>query len=144
MFTSIVVGTDGTATAAEAVRRASDLARLCGARLHVVTAYKPINEMVFNPEAIPIDIGNMLDPQKDAVAVCEQAARNVSGEGLKIDIHACPGNAADALIEVAEREKADLIVVGNRGMKGTRRMLGSVPNSISHHAPCTVMIVQTA
>src|SRR4051812_39628944 len=109
MFTSIVVGTDGTATAAEAVRRAGGLARLCGAKLHVVTAYRPITEMVFNPEAIPIDIGNMLDPQKDAVGVCEQAARNVAGDGLEIDIHACPGNPADALIDVAEREKADLI-----------------------------------
>ena len=144
LFTSIVVGTDGSPTAAEAVRRAADLARLCGARLHLVTAFKPLSELILNPEAVPMDIGSMINPQQDAVDICEAAAKGIVGDGLKVDVHACPGNAADALVEVAERQGADLIVVGNRGMKGTRRMLGSVPNSVSHHAPCTVMIVQTA
>jgi nucleotide-binding universal stress UspA family protein len=144
MFSSIVVGTDGSGTADEAVRRAAELAKLCGATLHVVTAYKPISELVFNPEALPVDISSLVNPEKDATDICEQAAKDVVGEGVNVQAHACPGNAADALVEVAERNHADLIVVGNRGMKGKRRMLGSVPNSVSHHAPCTVMIVQTA
>jgi nucleotide-binding universal stress UspA family protein len=139
MFTSIVVGTDGSPTAAAAVSRAAELAKLCGAKLHVVTAYRPISELVFNPEALPVDIGSMINPQQDATDIAEKATAH-----LDATVHVCPGSAADALVEVAERENADLIVVGNRGMKGTRRMLGSVPNSVSHHAPCTVMIVQTA
>ena len=144
MFTSIVVGTDGSPTAADAVQRAADLAQLCGASLHVVTAYRPISEIVLNPEALPVDLGSMVNPQEDAASICEKAARKVAADGLKVNAHTCPGNAAEALIEVAEKENADLIIVGNRGMKGKRRMLGSVPNSVSHHAPCTVMIVSTS
>jgi nucleotide-binding universal stress UspA family protein len=143
MFTSIVVGTDGSPTAAEALNRAAELAKLCGASLHVVTAYRPISELVFNPEALPVDIGSLVNPEKDATEICETAAKGVAGDGLRVQAHICPGSAADALVEVAEREKADLIIVGNRGMKGKRRVLGSVPNSVSHHSPCTVMIVQT-
>jgi nucleotide-binding universal stress UspA family protein len=143
MFTSIVVGTDGSPTANEAVRRAGDLAKLCGAKLHLVTAYRPIAELVFNPEALPVDIGSLVNPQQDATDICQDAAKAVAADGTRVEAHICPGNAADALVEVAERENADLIIVGNRGMKGKRRILGSVPNSVAHHAPCTVMIVQT-
>ena len=142
MFSSIVVGTDGSPSAGEAVAKAAELAKLCGAQLHVVTAYRPIAELVFNPEALPVDIGSLVNPEKDATEICEQATSGL--DGVKVNAHACPGNAADALVEVAEREKADLIVVGNRGMKGKRRILGSVPNSVTHHAPCTVMIVSTS
>ena len=142
MFSSIVVGTDGSDSADAAVRRAAELAKLCGAQLHIVTAYRPIAELVFNPEALPVDIGSLVNPEKDAGEICDDAARKL-GDGVRTHTHACPGNAADALVEVAEREKADLIVVGNRGMKGKRRILGSVPNSVAHHAPCTVMIVST-
>jgi nucleotide-binding universal stress UspA family protein len=144
MFTSIVVGTDGSPTAGEAVRRGADLAKLCGAKLHLVTAFKPLAELMFNPEAMPVDMSALVNPQQDATGICEGAAKGLAGEGLKVEAHICPGNPADALIEVAERTSADLIVVGNRGMKGKRRVLGSVPNSVSHHAPCTVMIVQTS
>jgi nucleotide-binding universal stress UspA family protein len=143
MFSSIVVGTDGSATAAAAVERAAGLAKLCGAQLHVVTAFKPIAEMMLSPEAM-VDLSSLVDPKNDATEICKKAATDVAGDGVKVHAHVSPGSPADALIDVAEREKADLIVVGNRGMKGTRRMLGSVPNSVSHHAPCTVMIVQTA
>lgn len=141
MFSSIVVGTDGSGSADAAVTKAAELARLSGAELHVVTAYRPIAELVFNPEALPVDIGSLVNPEKDASDICEAAVGKL--DGIKVHTHPCPGNAADALVEVAEREKADLIVVGNRGMKGKRRILGSVPNSVAHHAPCTVMIVST-
>ncbi len=143
MFSSIVVGTDGSPTAAAAVQRAADLAKLCGATLHVVTAYRPMSELVFNPEALPVDIGSLVDPRKDATEICQGVAKKCGTDGLKVEAHVAPGGAAEALIEVAEQEKADLIIVGNRGMKGKRRLLGSVPNSIAHHAPCTVMIVST-
>jgi nucleotide-binding universal stress UspA family protein len=48
-----------------------------------------------------------------------------------------------AVCEVASTVDADLIVIGNRGMTGARRVLGSVPNSVAHHASCSVLIVET-
>jgi universal stress protein A len=57
--------------------------------------------------------------------------------------HTVTGDPADALLQIAEQEKADLIVVGSRGMHGVTRMLGSVPNKVSHRARCHVLIVAT-
>lgn len=57
--------------------------------------------------------------------------------------HALIGSAAQALCDLAESVDADLLLVGNRGMHGGRRFLGSVPNTISHHAPCSVLIYET-
>ena len=58
--------------------------------------------------------------------------------------YARKGNPAEAILDVAEEQGADLIVVGSKGMQGSRRfLLGSVPDKISHHAPCSVLIVRT-
>lgn len=145
MFQTIVVGTDGSATANDAVTKAGQLAKLSGAALHIVTAYRPVTELVLNPEfsTLPVDVQSMVDPQTDAQQIAETAAGRLRTEGLTVEAHARSGGAADALIRAAEDLKADLIVVGSRGMAGARRVLGSVPNSVSHHAPCTVMIVST-
>jgi nucleotide-binding universal stress UspA family protein len=63
---------------------------------------------------------------------------------VKVDTFAREGDAADAILDVAEETNADLIVVGNKGMTGTKRfLLGSVPNKVSHHAPCSVLIIRT-
>ena len=62
----------------------------------------------------------------------------------QVETFARQGDAADAILDVAEEQRADLIVVGNKGMTGAKRfLLGSVPNKISHHAPCSVLIVRT-
>jgi len=54
------------------------------------------------------------------------------------------GDAADAILDIAEEQRSELIVVGNKGMTGAKRfLLGSVPNKVSHHAPCSVLIVRT-
>jgi nucleotide-binding universal stress UspA family protein len=60
-----------------------------------------------------------------------------------VEVHASTGSPAEAIVKVAEQEGADLIVVGNKGMKGARRILGSVPNTVAHAAPCSVLIVDT-
>ena len=74
----------------------------------------------------------------------EHAATAVRDAGVDVEIHAREGDPADAILDVAEEEKADLIVVGNKGMTGAKRfLLGSVPNKVSHHAPCSVMIIRT-
>lgn len=146
MFETIVVGTDGSDTAGEAVRKAALLARTCGpsARLHVVTAYKPIEAMYVAPDVVPSGLAGMIDPRAEAQAVVDEAATKVRAEGIEAETYLWPGDAASAILEVATTTKADLIVVGNRGMTGVARfLLGSVPNKVAHHAPCDVLIVRT-
>ena len=67
------------------------------------------------------------------------------GAGVsQVETFARQGDAADAILDVAEEQRSDLIVVGNRGMTGAKRfLLGSVPNKVSHHAPCSVLIIRT-
>ena len=146
MFETIVVGTDGSETATEAVRRAAALARSlgAGARLHLVTAYRPLEAMYVGPDVVPSGLAGLVDPRKDARTVVEEAADKVRAEGVDVEVYVWPGDAASAIIDVATTAKADLIVVGSRGMSGAARfLLGSVPNKVSHHAPCNVMIVRT-
>ncbi len=146
MFTRIVVGTDGSETAAEAVGRAVDLAKLTGAQLNIVSAYEPIpkRQVEAEQEAAPRDVQYEINPREDVNLVLEAAAAKARKEGLEVQTHPVEGNPADGILEVAEKTGADLIVVGNKGMTGARRfLLGSVPNNVSHHAPCSVMIVRT-
>jgi nucleotide-binding universal stress UspA family protein len=140
MLSSIVVGADGSDTSMEAVRQAGELARRFDARLHIVCAYTPVAVRVqaASPESGEWNVG----PHVMGEQVLTRA-RGVAG-GADVETHARPGDAPDALIEVAEEEKADLIVVGNKGMQSSRRfVLGNVPNKVSHHAPCSVLIVRT-
>ena len=144
MFSSIVVGTDGSPTAEAAVQHAAELARTCGAKLHIVSAYRPIESLYTAPDLIPVDVRGAIDPRKDAEQVVTESAAKVRAAGIEVEGYACPGDPASALIEVAETAKADLLVVGNRGMTSKARfLLGSVPNKVSHHAPCSVLIVKT-
>jgi len=146
VFTRIVVGTDGSDTAAEAVRQAIDLARLSGATLSVVSAYAPVSKRRIQDEAegAPADIAHGIGPREDVNLVLDAAAAEARAAGVEVQTHPVEADPADALLNVAEGIKADLIVVGNKGMTGTRRfLLGSVPNNVSHHAPCSVLIIQT-
>jgi nucleotide-binding universal stress UspA family protein len=77
--------------------------------------------------------------------ICEHAAADAREAGVTVELHSIAEEPADALIAVANKVAADLLVVGNRGMSGARRfVLGSVPNSVSHHAPCSLLIVDTS
>jgi nucleotide-binding universal stress UspA family protein len=146
---NIVVGTDGSERAAVAVDRAVELARSCGAELHLVSAYKPINTEAWAAAAasaggIVLDLRELPDPGIAVQEHLDGLARKLQHRsGVTVHTHARPGGAADVLLDVATDVDADLLVVGNRGMSGARRMLGSVPNTISHHAECAVMIVPT-
>ena len=139
MFDSIVVGTDGSITAREAVRMASELTGISQAELHVVSAY-PTPE--FGDPWITAG-GTDEEIRADVEARLESLAKEITDEGVVVTTHACPQGAAAAILEVAEAQQADLIVVGNRGMQGARRFLGSVPNNVSHHASCAALIVHT-
>jgi nucleotide-binding universal stress UspA family protein len=147
MYGSILVGTDGSATATTAVRYAIDLARALGARLQIVSAYEPVSRQRLRHEQLeaPSDVQWMVNPREDVLALLEQAAAEAQSAGVAdVETFARQGDAADAIIDVAEEVRSDLIVVGNRGMTGAKRfLLGSVPNKVSHHAPCSVLIVRT-
>jgi nucleotide-binding universal stress UspA family protein len=141
MLSSIVVGTDGSDTAQIAVDHAAELARALGAKLHIVSAYTPVAVRV-NTSGAPEGEEWSVGPDLLGEEVLARARATVSE--VEVETHACRGDAAEALIETAQDVNADMIVVGNRGMTGTRRfLLGSVPNQISHHAPCSVLIVRT-
>jgi nucleotide-binding universal stress UspA family protein len=146
VFTRIVVGTDGSETAAEAVRQAVDLAKLAGAQLSIVSAYAPVSKRRVEDEkdGAPADVQYEIGPREDVNLVLDGAAASARKEGIEVQTHPVEADPAEAILNVAEETKADLIVVGNKGMTGARRfLLGSVPNNVSHHAPCSVIIVRT-
>jgi nucleotide-binding universal stress UspA family protein len=146
VFTRIVVGTDGSETAAEAVRQAIDLAKLAGAQLSIISAYAPVSKRRVQDEqaAAPADVQHQIGPREDVNLVLEAAAALARKEGIEVQTHPVEADPAEAILNVAEETNADLIVVGNKGMTGARRyLLGSVPNNVSHHAPCSVIIVRT-
>lgn len=144
MFQRIVVGTDGSSTAQVALETAAELARGHHAALHVVSVYSaarltPATSMAVSGRVVQ----NEFDAaQKHAADVVKAASELVGGE-VKFEGHAVGGEPASAIIETAERLEADLIVVGSKGMRGARRLIGSIPNSVAHQAPCAVLIVKT-
>jgi nucleotide-binding universal stress UspA family protein len=147
MFGSIVVGTDGSDTAKQAVKEAIDIAAAVGARMEIVSAYEPVSSARLREEAkqVPSDIEWMVNERADVEVTLGQAEDMATSRGVKqVRTYARQGDPADAILDVAEESGADLIVVGNKGMTGAKRfLLGSVPNKVSHHAPCSVLIVRT-
>jgi nucleotide-binding universal stress UspA family protein len=146
MFRAIVVGTDGSATATEAVRRAHSLADAFQAELHVVNAYRPPAVVVAAAAEAGMQPSALVEweavARDDACHLLDDVADMLAGP-VTVTTHAVPAHPATAILSVAEAVDADLIVVGNRGMKGARRLLGSIPNNVSHHAACDVLVVDT-
>jgi nucleotide-binding universal stress UspA family protein len=146
VFKLIVVGTDGSETAGQAVRNAIELASSLGAKLELVSAYEPVPAQRLSEERrqAPEDLQWVISPQEDVNATLEVAAEIARAASIEVGVHARQGDPADAILDVAEEQEADLIIVGNKGMTGTKRfLLGSVPNKVSHHAPCSVLIIRT-
>jgi nucleotide-binding universal stress UspA family protein len=147
MYRAIVVGTDGSRTAKVAVTRAAELARDAGGKLVLVSAYRPVSndKVQAAREQAPDDVSWAVNPDQEVEAILSAAADEARAVGaLDVATKAVQGPPAEALLDVAEQIGAGLIVVGNMGMTGTKRFLiGSVPNRISHHAPCDVLIVKT-
>jgi nucleotide-binding universal stress UspA family protein len=147
VFASIVVGTDGSDTASIAVRHAIALAVQLHARLQIVSAYEPTSDerLLLERTQVPADVEWTVNPRSDVLELLERAQSEARAAGVgAVEAFARQGDAADAIIDIAEEQEADLIVVGNKGMTGAKRfLLGSVPNKVSHHAPCSVLIVRT-
>lgn len=152
MYRTIVVGTDFSDTAARAVEQAAELAKTFGAALHVVTGFKPAltaNIAASSLEAMAYGGSEYVQEAESKIAeevstMLERLAGDIAAEGVKVSTHGRPGDPSDIILDVAESEKADLIVVGNRGMSGIKRfVLGSVSSKVAHHAPCSVLVVHT-
>jgi nucleotide-binding universal stress UspA family protein len=148
MFHSLVVGTDGSDTANQAVDEAIGVAAALNARLDIVSAFEPVSASRLREEAkqAPNDIEWMVNEREDVEETLNQAKMRAHAQGVtNVRTYARQGDPADAILDVAEEFGHDLIVVGNKGMTGAKRfLLGSVPNKISHHAPCSVLIVRTS
>jgi nucleotide-binding universal stress UspA family protein len=128
------------------VRQAVDLASAVGATLELVSAYEPVPQQRLSEERrdTPEDLQWAISPREDVDATLESAAAIARDVGVTVETFPRQGDPADAILDVAEEREADLIVVGNKGMTGAKRfLLGSVPNKVSHHAPCSVLIIRT-
>ena len=140
MFDTVVVGTDGSETADIAVREAAELARSHGGTLHVVSAFRP-------GPAHTVSAGGdqwQIMPADRVNAVLDEAAALGRMLGVPVEVHASRSEPAAAIVRVAKEVGADVVVVGNKGLKGAKRfLLGSVPNKVAQDAPCAVLIVKT-
>ncbi len=144
MAESIVVGTDGSESAGQAVQEAVRLAKALGAELHVVSAFEPLRGARIS--GAPEGAAKIWAPLPDAQveSTLNQAAASVRAKDVPVTTHAVQKDAADALLDVADEVDANLIVVGSKGMHGARRFsLGNIPNQVSHKARCNVLIVAT-
>jgi nucleotide-binding universal stress UspA family protein len=141
VFNTVVVGADDSPTAAEAVRKAVALVKQTAGELHIVTAYKP--QQFRSSDAETDAYLKSLGSDSLAESLLQELTATARAAGIRAETHAVTGTPADAICEVAREVSADLIVVGNKGMQGIRRVLGSVPNSVAHQAPCDVLIAFT-
>ena len=143
MIATVAVGTDGSPTAERAVQAALDLAARYEAKVVFISAYKPIDDVRLRREQrdAPPEHHWRINPTEDVDAILREAEELATERGLRWASEASEGDPADVLLNLAEKHDADVIVVGNKGMD--RRVLGSVPNTISHKATCSVFIVKT-
>ncbi|NNN00793.1 MAG: universal stress protein [Acidimicrobiaceae bacterium] len=140
MFKKVLVAADGTTTAKRAVEVAASLAAMAGGALHIVTVQSPKNVA---ESLLPGEFKHVHD-DGGVSALLQDLSFIAKAQGLDPVLHHAGGEPADAIIETAAQIEADLVVVGNRGMKGARRVLGSVPNSVAHGVNCSIMVVDTS
>jgi nucleotide-binding universal stress UspA family protein len=143
-YRNVVVGTDGSESSYLAVDRAAVLAHDAGAVLHLVSAFRPVPQR--DRQRAAEELGDLAyrvegsGPAEDALAGAEDRAR--AAGAIMIEKHALQGEPVEVLIEAAK--DADVLVVGNRGLNSlSGRLLGSVPQNVSHKAGCDVLIVHT-
>ena len=143
MVRTVAVGTDGSGTADKAVEFAIDMAARYEARIVFISAYVPVRESRLQRERAdaPDDLEWTINLAEDVDATLRECEERADEKGLRWASEAREGDPAKILVQLAESNDADILVIGNKGMQ--RKVLGSVPNSVSHNAPCSVMIVKT-
>jgi nucleotide-binding universal stress UspA family protein len=163
LYSSLLVGVDGSPTSMRALDAASRLAATLGIKPAVVCAYEPLSDSerdalrADESDAIaqwgasrtvgdtPSEFRWRIAAATEAEDVLERAADHAAKFGVKADARAVQGAPAEVLLEIAEKESIDLLVVGSVGMTGAKRFaLGNVPHRLSHHAPTDLLIMKTA
>jgi nucleotide-binding universal stress UspA family protein len=138
VISTIAVGTDGSATASEAVQMAGDLAQRFDAKLVILSAFKNSADQAGGDS---IEVQWASSNAARVREILSRAEADMRREGIDCTTRVEEGDAADVLVELASECAADLLVIGNKGMR--RRVLGSVPNTVAHKAPCAVLVVKT-
>lgn len=146
MFKTIVVGTDGSANAEDAVALAVELAGSeLEATVHVVAAYDPLSAGELNAivAELPAEFRDVFTAHSGVDSIIDRARSIVRPSEVRAEFHEVDADPADALLDAIETYGADLVVVGSRGEGRARRALhGSVSTKVLHHAPCTVLVVK--
>ena len=146
MYQSVITGTDGSPTANRAMEKAIELAKRFSAEIHLVNvarkapALAAANYELGGAAVVAEFEEQQANWSRDSIVELET---RLKGEGMTVTGHAMQGDVAESFLEVADKVGADLIVVGSRGMRGAGRVLGSIPNTLSHRAPCDILIVRT-
>ncbi len=146
MYTTIVVGTDGSPQASDAVRRAAEIAQVLGlGEIHVVTAAHTYSayEVESMKRGLPTEFHDVIDPDFDASVRFRDVRNLLADTGISLVEHSIDAEPATAILDVADQIGADLVVVGARGLGAAARfMRGSVSTRVAHHSPCDVLIVE--
>ena len=140
MISTVAVGTDGSATAEEAVREAAEIARRFGAKLVLLSAFQDSRGSP-SGAAEDIELHWASNSSARVRSILDQIEADLGQNGIECDTLADDGDPAEVLVRLAEECGADLLVIGNKGMK--RRVLGSVPKSVTQNADCSVMVIKT-
>lgn len=136
MISTVAVGTDGSETASEAVRQAAEFAGRFDAKLVLLSA--------FHEGSPPGDVDEAQWSYSPAARLREILSRTeaeMNDQGIECTTAVDEGDPADVLVRLAHECGADVLVIGNKGMQ--RKVLGSVPNSVTHNADCSVLVVKT-
>jgi nucleotide-binding universal stress UspA family protein len=141
MISTVAVGTDGSSTAGGAVAVAADMARRYGAKLVLLSAFDTSDRSPPNLSGSSREIQWASSPSARLTEQLERTEEEMRRDGIDCSTLIEDGEPADVLVRLAERCGADVLVIGNKGMH--RRVLGSVPNSVTHRAGCSVLVVKT-
>jgi nucleotide-binding universal stress UspA family protein len=141
MISTVAVGTDGSATATEAVRMAAELARRFDARLVLVSAFQSSDRPPMDRRAASPEVQWASSPMARVQEILTRTQEELRSDGIECSTRMDEGDPAEVLVRVAEECEADVVVIGNKGMH--RRVLGSVPNTVTHKAACSVLVVKT-
>ena len=138
MIATVAVGTDGSDTADEAVKEAAEIARRFGAKLVLLSAFSK-GSSAASPHNVELQWAT--NSSARVRSILEGIEEGMRKDGIDCETRADEGDAGEVLVRLAEECGADLLVIGNKGMK--RRVLGSVPNTVTHNAGCSVLVVKT-
>lgn len=146
MFETILVGTDGSEGALEALQAGGTIAKAMGVKsVHVVAACPAYSSADVKriEEQLPKEFHDLVSPHMRAEDRFFEAAGVLRPLGIESINHETPDGAAAGILDVAKEINADLIVVGARGLNAVERFFrGSVSTRVAHHAPCSVLIIE--